>query len=176
MQVRMIRETDADAFYRMQCALDDETKFMLYEPGERVKTTANSDFVAARIQDALRCKDLILVAESDAGEIVGFLWAERGKLNRISHQAYIVTGIRLAFRNQGIGTAFFEQLVDWAMEHSVSRLELTVICKNVAAISLYQKFGFEIEGLKRKSVLVDGEFLDEYYMAKLLDKHKTDLE
>ena len=48
-----------------------------------------------------------------------------------------------------------------------SRLELTVICENSVAKHLYEKNGFEIEGIKRKSVLVDGKYLDEFYMAKI---------
>jgi len=34
---------------------------------------------------------------------------------------------------------------------------------------LYEKNGFEVEGIKKKSVLVDGTFLDEYYMAKIIE-------
>ena len=50
----------------------------------------------------------------------------------------------------------------------VTRLELTVECHNEAARRLYQKSGFQIEGVRQKSMLVDGRFIDEYYMAKLL--------
>lgn len=49
----------------------------------------------------------------------------------------------------------------------MTRLELTVICENEAAKRLYLKSGFEIEGVKRKSVCVDGAYLDEYYMARI---------
>ena len=28
--------------------------------------------------------------------------------------------------------------------------------------------GFQIEGIRRKSMLVEGKFIDEYYMAKIL--------
>ena len=55
----------------------------------------------------------------------------------------------------------------WAEEKKIARLELTVICENEAAKHLYLKSGFEIEGIKRKSICVDSEFLDEYYMARV---------
>lgn len=38
-----------------------------------------------------------------------------------------------------------------------------------AAIRLYQRVGFEVEGTKRRSLRVEGEFVDELYMAKLID-------
>lgn len=53
----------------------------------------------------------------------------------------------------------------WAEEKQITRLELTVICENEAAKHLYTKSGFEIEGIKRKAVCVDGTYLEEYYMA-----------
>lgn len=56
---------------------------------------------------------------------------------------------------------------NWAEEKKITRLELTVICENEIAKHLYEKSGFEIEGVKRKSVLVDGIYLDEFYMAKI---------
>lgn len=39
---------------------------------------------------------------------------------------------------------------------------------NEGAIRLYKNRGFKIEGLKEKSLLVDGRYVDEYYMAKIL--------
>jgi len=39
---------------------------------------------------------------------------------------------------------------------------------NKAGIALYKKRGFEIEGTKRHSMLVNSHYVDEYYMAKLL--------
>lgn len=40
---------------------------------------------------------------------------------------------------------------------------------NLAGIALYKKMGFEIEGRKRHSLRVNGAYVDEYYMSKLLD-------
>jgi RimJ/RimL family protein N-acetyltransferase len=39
---------------------------------------------------------------------------------------------------------------------------------NSGAIALYKKMGFEIEGTKNHSLIVDGMYIDEYYMAKLV--------
>jgi len=45
---------------------------------------------------------------------------------------------------------------------------LTVVTQNKAGLSLYKKMGFEIEGTKRDSLFIDGKYVDEYYMSKLL--------
>ena len=49
-------------------------------------------------------------------------------------------------------------------------LELTVMTHNTAGIALYKKQGFAIEGTKRHSLLLNGQFIDEFYMSKLLDQ------
>lgn len=54
------------------------------------------------------------------------------------------------------------------MENRIVRLELTVLCTNKIALNLYKKSGFEIEGTKRKSMYIDGEYVDEYYMSKII--------
>lgn len=72
------------------------------------------------------------------------------------------------YRSIKIGTNLFKELIDWASQNNIVRLELTVMTNNKGAIALYEKMGFKIEGLKEKSLLVDGQYIDEYYMAKIL--------
>ena len=164
MIVREIEFSDAAAFWEMQFQLDKETSYMMYEPNERVR---NDDSINNLIKNSIEGKALLLVAE-DHKQIVGFLSAQRGGPNRIKHTAYIVVGIREAYRGQGIGSEFFKRLDLWARAKNITRLELTVMCTNHIAKKLYEKSGFVIEGVKKNSMLVNGEFIDEFYMAKLL--------
>jgi len=163
MHYRKLVKTDAERFWEMMNQLDHETKYMLYEPGERIKNIAR---IESLIENSVEGEDFLLVAEEN-DKIVGYISAQRGGLKRIAHSAYIVVGILQNYRGKGIGTEFFKQLDNWAEENKITRLELTVICENEVAKNLYEKSGFEIEGVKRKSVLVDGIYLDEFYMAKI---------
>lgn len=168
MIFRMIRESDTEDFYQMLCRLDEETEYMMYEPGERQLRTNDTERLRSSIEAAASGGDLLLGAVKEDGEIVGFIWAERGKLNRILHTAYVVVGIRQEYRRQGIGTEFFERLDDWARENGVIRLELTVECENVNAVKLYEKHGFSKEGIRSGSMKVNGRLVDEYYMGKII--------
>lgn len=163
MKYRDLAVDEAGQFWDLMNRLDYETKYMLYEPGERKSNLAELESV---IRDSAEGKDFLLVAEAD-DRLVGYISAQRGRMNRIAHSAYIVVGILKDYRGRGIGTEFFRQLDAWAEKEHVTRLELTVICENSVAQRLYVRNGFEIEGVKRKSVCVDGKYLDEYYMAKL---------
>lgn len=163
MEYRKLSVDEAEQFWNLMNQLDYETKYMLYEPGERTKDLPQ---IESFIRDSVEGEDFLLVAETDH-RLVGYISAQKGRLNRIAHSAYIVVGILMDYRSKGIGTEFFKRLNDWAEEKKVTRLELTVICENEVAKHLYANSGFQIEGIKRKSVCVDGEYLDEYYMARI---------
>lgn len=164
IMIRKINSSDAGAFWQMQADLDKETKYMMYEPNERQK---DNNLINSIIKNAEDEKNLLLVAE-DKGEIIGFISAQRGTLMRIKHVAYIVIGIRKAYQGKGIGSEFFTRLNVWAKQQEITRLELTVMCNNKKAIHLYEKNGFSVEGIKKNSMLVDGSYVDEFYMSKLL--------
>lgn len=167
MIIRTIRESDAEQFLNLCQKLDDETQFMMLEPGER-KTTLEEQ----RTQIELLLKQenqTIFVAEHDH-QIVGYLAAYGGDFKRNTHSAYLIIGILQAFTGQGIGTRLFQTLEEWAQQQNIHRLELTVLAHNNAGVALYKKQGFEIEGTKRHSLLINGLYVDEYFMAKLLDQ------
>ncbi|WP_102027797.1 GNAT family N-acetyltransferase [Salirhabdus sp. Marseille-P4669] len=165
MIIREIQLTDAENLANLMMDVDKQSEYMLWEAGER---NINKDAQRQMIESIQAEENsTILVAEIE-DRLVGYLLAIGGKARRNKHSAYIVIGIPEAFRGKGIGTKLFLNLDEWAQKHHVSRLELTVVTKNEAGISLYKKAGFEIEGTKRNSVWIQEEFVDEYYMSKLL--------
>lgn len=163
--IRTIQAEDAQAYLALKYALDAETPFMLYEPGERQTT------VAAQRQDLeellQRHNQTILLAE-DAGDLVGYVGVYGGRVNRNRHSGYLVVGIRREYTGQGLGTQLFVEMEAWAREHGLHRLELTVMTHNAVAVGLYRKMGFLVEGVARHALKLNGAWVDEYHMAKLL--------
>ena len=167
MIIRTLCGDDAEQFLSLCKQLDLETQFMLLEPGER-KTPLEEQ--QAQIEILLREENqTIFVAEQD-NQLVGYLEASGGTFKRNRHSAYLVIGILKAFNGQGIGTQLFQRLDEWAKHQHIHRLELTVMTHNSAGIALYKKQGFAIEGTKRHSLLINGQYVDEFYMSKLLDQ------
>lgn len=162
----LIKETDAEKFWRFLNRLDRETDCMMYEPEEREKTT-DLQSLREELKDAGNRKDFLMAAKEN-GELAGYIRAEKGRFARTAHTAYIVVGILKEYRGRGIGTHFFEDLDQWAEKERIVRLELTVECRNEAAVHLYEKSGFKVEGVRERSMLVNGKYVDEYYMAKVL--------
>lgn len=138
---------------------------MLFEPGERKMTSTEQRRAIERL--LTDTTDMIFVAEHDR-RIVGYLSATGSHLKKIRHRLYIVIGILKAFTGQGIGTQLFIVMEEWARKRNIHCLELTVMRPNHAGVALYKKRGFSIEGTRIDSCLVNGQYVDEYSMAKLL--------
>ena len=165
--LKNIEMEDVEGFWNLLNSLDNETNYMMYEPKEREQRTGIQELKDDIQSNVINGDDFLQIA-LDGNKTIGYIRAERGKFNRISHTVYIVIGILKDYSSKGIGTDFFKNLDKWAEENGIIRLELTVECHNKAARHLYEKCGFEIEGIRKKSMFVEGAFVDEYYMAKIL--------
>ncbi|QHJ71232.1 GNAT family N-acetyltransferase [Planococcus halotolerans] len=164
MIIRNAERADAERLVNL-IADAEKSGFMMFEPGERqISPEQLSKRIEAMEQDD---KSAILLADDD-GELKGYLFIIGNSPQRRSHSVYLAIGIGESSRGQGVGTTLFEQLDTWAIEKGIRRLELTVMIHNRAGVALYQKAGFKIEGIKKNSLKVNGEYIDEYYMAKLL--------
>jgi putative acetyltransferase len=76
--------------------------------------------------------------------------------------------VRDDWQGRGIGTALMAAAVDLSDNWlNYTRLELTVYTDNAAALALYRRFGFEIEGTLRNYAFRGGRFIDAYTMARL---------
>ena len=69
---------------------------------------------------------------------------------------------------QGIGTELLRQIEIFANSIGISRIEAKVRVTNEQAIALYKKFGYQIEGTRKKAALINDSFEDELHIAKLI--------
>lgn len=112
--------------------------------------------------------DHILVAEVD-GKIVGNVGLiGAGRHVRRRHVASLGITVHDAWTGKGVGSALMQAALDLADKWlQYTRVELTVFTDNAAAIALYQRFGFEIEGTQKRYAFRNGEYVDVYAMARL---------
>ena len=84
------------------------------------------------------------------------------------HVGSIGMAVRDDWQGKGVGTALMEAALDLADKWlNLTRIELHVYVDNAAGITLYEKFGFEVEGAHRRLAFREGEFVDAYSMARL---------
>ena len=116
----------------------------------------------------LPAHDHSLVACVD-GEVVGGLALETYPTTwRRRHAAEIGMAVRDDWRGKGVGTALLRAALDLADNWlGLTRIELSVYTDNAAAVALYEKFGFEIEGTHRRFAFRNGRYVDAYSMARV---------
>ncbi|MBT1443604.1 GNAT family N-acetyltransferase [Shewanella sp. JM162201] len=110
-----------------------------------------------------------LVAEID-GEVVGHAGMEVFTNPRRKHVANLGMAVSEEFQGIGVGSALLGALLELAHNWlAVRRIELEVYTDNHAAIKLYKRHGFVIEGEAIGYAFRNGEYVDVFFMASCRD-------
>ena len=107
----------------------------------------------------------VLVAEAEDGRVVGRLSIARDQHPASRHVADLGLMVDAAYRRRGIGRALLAAAVEWARGAGIRKLELHVFPWNVAAIALYEDFGFVREGYRKRHYRRGDEYADAILMA-----------
>lgn len=112
-----------------------------------------------------RHPDAAVYVAEDEGAIVGRLSLSRDQHPASRHVADLGLMVAESHRRQGVGTLLLEQAVSWARAASICKLELHVFPWNEPALALYESFGFEREGYRRRHYERGDELVDAVLMA-----------
>ena len=165
VRIRTARPYDAAALLDLKHQLDEETAFMMYEPGERDSSVRD---LARELAAIARSPNSVVLLAELGDQPAGDLELAGGSFRRSRATAYLVIGVRADAAGLGIGTGLLRHAMDWAAAHGLHRLELTVMAHNTRAVRLYERMGFSVEGRRSECLLVDGQFIDELTMAVIL--------
>lgn len=134
-------------------------------PSERIKR--NEDYIA-NLDVNQHQFVAISKLENDQEVLIGTAGLTVYANHRMRHSGAIGIMIHKDYQNQGVGSALLSKLMDvadnWLM---LVRIELTVFEDNARAIRLYERFGFEKEGIKRLAAIRNGKYENEYIMARI---------
>ena len=146
-------------------AVAAETDFLHRLPVERAPDAASMETVLRQFAGAGNC---LLLHAWHGDCIVGEAGLQGGSLERTRHVASLGIAVLRAYWGQGIGRALVLGLEDFAREAGILRIELSVMVHNARARSLYQRLGYEEEGVLRWAARIDGTLIDEVAMAKIM--------
>jgi RimJ/RimL family protein N-acetyltransferase len=137
------------------------------EPGEFQNTVEQEEaWIRARLEAD---NSTILVAVTgEGGEIVGLLDCTGGERRAARHQTILGISVKREWRGKGVGTKLMERAMEWARGSGVvKRVQLEVFATNEGAMRLYEKLGFEKEGVRRRAFWREGKWVDSVVMAVL---------
>lgn len=134
---------DADRVYQ----IENESFFEPWTKKRLIKEFENNSFLKH------------FVYEKD-GEIVGFYI-----ISTIADLVEIFTiAVDKNHREEGIGSELLAHLINYAEEAGASEIWLEASTKNIAAVNLYQKYGFKIQTIRKNYYQKTGE--DAYNMIR----------
>lgn len=163
--IRTAEHGDASSLVTLQKTVEAESDYMLYGKDERNQSTQK---VRKQIIEWKKNGHSTIFIAILNGEHVGYLMVIGNAAQRAAHRAAIVLGIQENARGKGIASSLLQRAEEWSLAKGVTRLELTVVAENTPAINLYEKAGYEKEGTRKKSLIIDDQPHDEFYMAKFL--------
>jgi RimJ/RimL family protein N-acetyltransferase len=160
--VREAVEGDAKELLALRQVVFEETEYMLWEPAEFRDSVEDERSRISRLNSSKNSRCLVAIADN---EMVGFLNAMGGTVNRLRHATTLALGVRRSYWGQGAGSALLSSALAWSRLAGLARVELTVHTTNERAVALYRRHGFEVEGKRRKSLYVNGRYIDEFLMS-----------
>jgi ribosomal protein S18 acetylase RimI-like enzyme len=154
---------NVNAFLNLKKEIEREAEHLVVGAGERQEKTFH---VLAKM--FLNRKRTLTLVAMEGNQIVGYLTAVYPKFKKLRGNAYIALAVKSSHRGKGIGTKLMRESEKHAKTKNIRRMELEVFGKNVKAIDLYKRLGYEIEGRRRNAVENTNGFDDIVFMAKTL--------
>jgi RimJ/RimL family protein N-acetyltransferase len=164
--IRPVDFDDAREVIELYQQLFAETDYLEY--GQSEFNISVQSFRKLITQWKIENSSIILIAIIN-GEMGGVISIKGSTVPRKKHCASIKMGVLKKYADNGIGSALITEAEKWAHSKNITRLELSIIKTNQKAISLYKKFGFTIDGERKKSIKINSNYIDELYMGKVFN-------
>jgi RimJ/RimL family protein N-acetyltransferase len=166
VRVRRATVGDLERFAENVQSVADERRYIFTEEVSTERKKSMGKLFADR-----SC--LVIVAEVGAGrarKIVGSLTLERyGNVEKTRHVRVLGMLVVRGYRGLGIGTKLMVHALEWAKsQNDLEKIVLGVFSNNRRALRLYEKFGFKVEGVKKRHYYIAGKPADEIDMALFL--------
>ena len=166
--VRSIKEDDAAEILDYLELISSESDNITFGPGEfNMPLEKETAFLKSIVESD---NGIMYVAEAN-GEIAGQLHYTGGGRNRTRHTGEFGVTVQKKYWGQGIGRALMEAMIEWATTSKYcEKIDLRVRDDNHKAIALYRKLGFKVEGLRKRDMKINGEFVDCLFMGLEINK------
>ncbi|WP_239613698.1 GNAT family N-acetyltransferase [Cohnella mopanensis] len=169
IDLRYVRESDLERYYTF--IQDAENTRLTGTQKEFTREEIAAWIRKIGVINEDRVDLMIVIKETDEliGEVV------LNDIDSINRSANIRIGIQgTEHRGKGYGTEAMKLMLRYGFETlMLHRIELGVYAFNPRAIHVYEKIGFQREGIQRDVLYWDGEFHDSIAMAMLEEEFRS---
>lgn len=153
---------DAEAIIKYLNKVGDETDFLTFGAGEFWLTIEEERECIKNLQQS--GKGVMMIAKSEGIIIAQGLCVSKEK--RSAHVFELSITVAKNFWGNGIGTEMIRKMEEAVGDLGAEKITLSVCSANDRAIRLYQKLGYQEEGLLKKDHKIGNEYHDTIIMSK----------
>ncbi len=165
--IRKATEEDAEQMSQFKMHISRESDFLSFGENE-IEITAETERKIIQTENSTD-NSVIIIALMN-GEIAGFITFKGGAKIRKRHAGEMGICVRKKYWGLGIASLLLQVLIEWAKGTQIIRkIDLLTRADNEKAIKLYEKYGFEKQGLLTRDLCINGIFYDSVSMGLHID-------
>jgi len=167
LNIRQASVHDAETVIKFVKAIGDETNNLTFSGSEFTNTIEEEEAI---LRDHAEKENQIFVLAFIDGEIAGQMNARASHKPRLRHACEIGISTRKHHWGKGVATEVLTYLIEWAQANPIIRkINLKANVSNKKAIALYERMGFQHEGVHKRDFYLHGEFEDSVSMGLIID-------
>ncbi|WP_250675626.1 GNAT family protein [Paraclostridium ghonii] len=165
--LRSANKEDAKAMIDYLNIIGGESDFITFGKNEfSMSVEAEQDYIE-RVNNMNNSKNVLIIIDN---EIVGIAAITSVEKERMKHNGTLGISLRKKYWGIGLGNEIMDYLINWAKSNKITKkINLLVREDNIRGVKLYEKFGFEKEGILKKDICVNGVYYNTIAMGLYID-------
>ncbi|GKU27031.1 GNAT family N-acetyltransferase [Clostridium folliculivorans] len=164
--IREAKKEDAKSIIDFYNVVGGETDFLSFGKNEFIRDLKDYENY---LESVYKEENSIIFLATIEDEIIGIASINSNQKARTKHVGVLGIVVAKDFCGLGLGSKIIEHLIKWAKENKVTKkISLVTREDNSNAIKLYEKFGFEVEGILKADNYINGVYYNTLMMSLII--------
>ena len=164
--IREAKKEDAKSIIDFYNVVGGETDFLSFGKNEFIRELKAYENY---LEDVHKEENSIIFLAISEDKMVGIASINSNQKARTKHVGVLGIVVANSFCGLGIGKRMIEYLIQWAKANKITKkISLVTREDNIKAIELYEKFGFEVEGVLKADNYINGVYYNTLMMSLMM--------